>query len=437
MNIFWIIFFLCPSKGSDVPVVAVGEASLAKETIVFESPHPKNSLHASRHKEEQELFQLFVNNFRYYQKRFSVETTPFTNKTVSYDMWEKKKTDYLIRFDFSLGKSLFYRVVGYDIGKKKEFFSSKGLIEKKNLRSHGHEISNMIYKKITGKDSIFNSKITFVSDRTGFKELYITDFDGGRMHKLTNHRGLVISPSISNDGKRIVYSLIKGKRGRQNIDLYIYYMDKKKSEKVSSFKGINSGAIFTPDGNNVLLTLSFTGNAEIFKLHLNTKRLQRITRHYALDVDPSLSMDGTKMAFLSSRPGKAMVYIMDPREMEKDVKRIGFVGKFNATPRFNPDGSEIAFASWSGKGFDIYRMSANGTGLVRLTRDFGSNEDPSYSSDGEFIVFSSRKRLSRKKTIHNLHIIDRDGGLIGSLTRGFGNCITPRWSRGVVRNDFR
>ena len=137
--------------------------------------------------------------------------------------------------------------------------------------------------------------------------------------------------------------------------------------------------------------------------------LRRITKHFSDDVDPSITADGKMMSMLSGRPGRAMIYTLDPRGTEKSVKRISYVGKFNATPVYSPDGKDIAFASWVDNRFDIYRIGSNGRNLVRLTKNFGSNEEPSYSKDGEFIAFASQRVLSRKKAIQNLYIMSRDG----------------------------
>ena len=184
-----------------------------------------------------------------------------------------------------------------------------------------------------------------------------------------------------------------------------------------------------PGDKEILLTLSFGGNAEIYAMNIQTRALRRITKHFSLDVDPSINNEGSLLAFLSGRSGKAMIYTMDPTGVEKNVKRISYVGQYNATPRFSPDGREIVFSSWLDERFDLFRINADGSGLSRLTKDFGSNEDPTYSNDGEFIAFSSQRVLSRTKATHNIYIMDKDGDIMGSLTKEFGNCITPRWSK--------
>ena len=106
-------------------------------------------------------------------------------------------------------------------------------------------------------------------------------------------------------------------------------------------------------------------------------------------------------------------------------------GKFNATPRFAPDGKTIAFSSWLDTRFDIFRIDSDGNNLARLTKDFGSNEDPTYSNDGQFIAFSSQRVLSRTRAVQNIYIMDNDGEIIGSITENFGNCTTPRWTKSL------
>src|SRR5690606_10496856 len=124
-----------------------------------------------------------------------------------------------------------------------------------------------------------------------------------------------------------------------------------------------------------------------------------LTKSSAPDVDPSINVSGTQMAFLSGRASKGEIYTMDLPGTEKNTKRISYVRKLNATPRLSPDGKEIAFSSWLDNRFDIFRIGADGHNLVRVTKDFGSNDDPTYSNDGQFIAFASQRVLSRTKAV--------------------------------------
>lgn len=438
---FPLNFQVLANSDSGLTIVAIGEAEREVEKVFIDGLYKPQALTPAQALLGTEMVEVIKNDFSFYKKYFSVERgkdiSGAASSGVTYSQYESSKVSILIKVEVTpvLTTDLKVKVMAWNLGKKEQILEQSFDINKTNLRSKTHLVNNDIYKAITGKESIFTSKIVFVSDRDGtranpIKELYMMDFDGRNKTRMTWHKGTVISPAISHDQKKIVYSLIQGTKSRKrNVNLYVYDMETKQGKLMSSRKGINSGAIFMPGDKEILLTLSFGGNAEIYAMNIQSRALRRITRHFSLDVDPSINNEGSLLAFLSGRSGKAMIYTMDPTGVEKNVKRISYVGQYNATPRFSPDGREIVFSSWLDERFDLFRINADGSGLSRLTKDFGSNEDPTYSNDGEFIAFSSQRVLSRIKATHNIYIMDKDGDIMGSLTKGFGNCITPRWSK--------
>lgn len=421
----------------NLTVVAVGEATLEKDKMVIQDPYIQGAVTSGQKNAAMDLVKLLRNDFSFYQKKFFlVEAAP--NNTnyrppTNYDYWGTKSVRFLGTVNVSSnGENLKINVAFEDIKNRKQIFNATVTTNIGNLRKNGHELANGVYKQIVGKDSIFKSKVIFVSDRNTrgsrtIKEVYMMDFDGKGVTQITSHGGLVISPSMSDDGRYLVYSLISNAAGKRNNNLYLMDLRTKESHIISNREGINSGAIFLPGGKSIALTLTVSGNAELYEMNLETKSLRKITNHFSSDVDPSVTYDGKLMTFLSDRAGKAMIYTMDPNGEERNVKRISFVGQFNATPRFSPDGKEIVFSSWLDNSFDLFRIGSDGSGLSRLTKDFGSNEDPSYSNDGEFIAFTSQRVISRVKADQNIYIMDRDGGILGAITQGFGNCISPRW----------
>lgn len=421
----------------NLTVVAVGEATVEKDKMVIQDPYTSGSLSAAQKSSALELVKLMRNDFAFYQKKFYlIEAAP--NNTASrpatnYDYWNQKGVRYLGTATVEKsGENMKVGVIFEDIKNRKQIYNGSMMTSIAGMRKTGHELSNNVYKQIIGKNSIFNSKITFVSDRNTrgrktVKEVYMMDFDGKNVVQLTNHGGIVMSPTMSSDGRYLVYSLISNSAKKRNNDLYLMDMRTRESRILSNKEGVNSGAVFLSGGKSIAFTLTNSGNAEIYEMNIETNDLRKITNHFASDVDPSITADGTLMTFLSDRPGKAMIYTLDPRGTESNVKRISFVGQFNATPRFSPDGKEIVFSSWLDNSFDLFRISSEGLGLSRLTKDFGSNEDPSFSNDGEFIVFTSQRVISRQRADQNLYIMDRDGGILGAITSGFGNCISPRW----------
>ena len=443
MNKLFLILFLILNtfavyaEDDNLTVVAVGEATLEKDKMVIQDPYIQGAVTSGQKAAVTDLVKLLRNDFSFYQKKFFlVESAP--NNTsfrppTNYDYWSGKSVRYLgTVVAEKAGDNLKINVIFEDIKAHKQVVNVTTTTSILNLRKNGHDMANNVYKKIVGKDSIFKSKIVFVSDRNTkgsktVKEVYMMDFDGKNVTQLTSHGGIAISPSMSKDGEYLIYSLILNSNGKRNNNLYMMDLKTKESHVISSREGMNSGAIFLPGGKSIALTLTVSGNAEIYEMDIDGKKLRRITNHFASDVDPSVTYDGSLMTFLSDRAGKAMIYTMDPNGEEKNVKRISFVGQFNATPRFSPDGKDIVFSSWLDNSFDIFRIAPDGSGLTRLTKDFGSNEEPSYSNDGEFIAFSSQRVMSRVKADQNIYIMDRDGAILGAITQHFGNCISPRW----------
>lgn len=417
-------------------IIAVGEAEVAREKLVVSYGASVGAI--AKKETQQGIFKQVSDNFNFYKKRFEVvggsELT--TDSVIVKDNYSGKKSSgiqYTINIFFK-GTGIEFAVHNIFEEKrvyyKKFDFKGKAKIQRADI----HKLSDEMYFAITGKESIFKSKIVFVSDipstkSTTIKELYIADFDGKNTRRLTYHKGIVISPSLNKKGDKVLYSLIRYVKGKRNVNLRIMDLGSGSSRIISKKKGINSGAIFANDEDYIYLTLSHRGNADIYKKNLKTGKLLQITSHSSDDVDPSINKKGDILAFLSGRPGKATIYTAAANSREKRVKRISYVGRFNATPRFNPEGTEMAFSSWVDNRFDIYRINTEGTELVRLTKNFGSNESPSYSLDGQFIVFSSQRVISQKKAVQNLYIMDRDGEILGNITENFGNCLTPRWSK--------
>jgi len=440
--ILTLINFLALNADEGLTIVAVGKANVEKDKVTFVASSIPSNATSTEKKMIDEVMALLKNNFAFYKQSFEVVTPgPYGTSLASRDYSSLKARGLrffgLASFEKGMANSLNMGLELYDVREEKKVESVRVELKLTDLRERAHEAADVLYQKLMGKQSIFRSKVVFVSDRdstsnTDVKELYIMDFDGRNPKRLTFHKGTVISPAFSFDGKKVLYSLIKNTRSKhRNVNLYVMDIDSRKSRKLSSKKGINSGAVFMPDNEHIALTMSHQGNAELYALNLKSGASRRITKHSAPDVDPSINVSGTKMAFLSGRSGagKPMIYIGDPRSLEKDIKRISYVGKFNATPRFSPDGSQIAFSSWLDNRFDIFKIDDNGDNLHRLTKDFGSNEDPTYSNDGQFIAFSSQRVLSRTKAVQNIYIMTHEGEILGQITKNFGNCSTPRWSK--------
>ena len=424
-----------------VPVFAVGTAQDEQAKVGF-SAFAKSGISGSQQKILDEVETLLKNDFAFYKHRFESVIITEPVSAPSWDAWAGNSYQYVIGLKAkSAGAGVEVTAEVWNVQQKKSMGTTSVKASGTAIRDQGHSFANSIYKMMTGKDSIFQAKIIFVSDRSSFgkdtrKELYAMDFDGRRVERLTFFNSTVISPAVNPDNTKVMFSLIEDRRSMgnrrqiqtKNIDLKEYTFSTKKTTTIANNPGVNSGGVYSADGKSIYFTMTTSGNADIYEMALGGGKPRKITTHHGEDVDPTVTADGSRMSFLSNRPGRAHIYLADPRGTEKDVTRVSFVGQFNATPRFSPDGREIVFTSWVDNNFDLYKIDSKGGNLVRLTKDFGSNEEPWWSPDGEFIIFTSQRVLSRREALQDIYIMNREGEVLGQLTQGFGRTFSPRWS---------
>jgi TolB protein len=311
-----------------------------------------------------------------------------------------------------------------------------------DLRSDAHHISSQIYLYLFDRPSVFQSKIVFISDKDSYakeriKELYLMDFDGANLQKLTNLKSIVISPEFNFDNTKILFSAYAEKTYMKynrkhivkNLNLYELDIKTKKIDLISEREGLNTGAIYDTNHDFIYLTLTDNNNADIFRMNKKSKAITHITKDAMDDVDPSIDATGERMCFLSSRKGAAHIHTLDPSGVEKSVQRVGYIGKFNSFPRFSPDGKSIIFSSWLDNGFDVFLLESQGKNVSRLTKNFGSNEEANFSMDGELILFTSMKNISKGQTIQDMYIMTKEGEVVKRLSNNLGKIFSPRFSK--------
>ena len=119
-----------------------------------------------------------------------------------------------------------------------------------------------------------------------------------------------------------------------------------------------------------------------------------------------------------SAPRALGIYTIDPSD--SSLTRLTRAPDYR--PRWSPDGSQIVFQRFSeGLRSDIYVMSANGSGVQRLT-DLGFASQPAWSPDGSQIVFTVSE-----VAIVKLYVINVDGTGIRRLTETPSNEVAASW----------
>ncbi len=296
-----------------------------------------------------------------------------------------------------------------------------------DFRRYAHQFSDIIVETLTGREGIFQTKIAFISNQTGYKEVYVCDYDGKNPRKLTNHRSICLSPKWSPDGTLIMFNSYKNR----NPDLFVMNGNGTGVKPLSEIWGLNTAADWAPDGRSILETLSKDGNSEIYRMDVRSKRLTRLTNNRVIDTEPAWSPDGKKIAYVTEIWGPAQIFSMNADG--KNIKRLtsGLRGR-SFSPVWSPAGTrktreeQIAFVVERGNAADIYTMSAEGSKFQKLTDSRGlrdRNEDPAWSPDGRHLVFASSR--SGK---WNLYTMDVRGENVRRITFLGSDCSLPHWS---------
>lgn len=259
-------------------------------------------------------------------------------------------------------------------------------------RQIAHMISDAIYKRLTGEDGYFNTRIVYISEsgpsNKRVKRLAIMDQDGYNHRFLTDGRDLVLTPRFSPGMQQITYLAYYNDRPR----VYLYDINTGKQEVLGDFPGMTFAPRFSPDGNKVLMSLAQAGNSEIYEMDLRTRRTTRLTFDPNIDTSPSFAPDSRQIVFNSDRGGTQQLYTMDADG--KNVKRISFGDGRYSTPVWSPRGDLIAFTKqWKGK-FYIGVMRPDGKGERLLTESF-LDEGPTWSPNGRVLIFFRQEPYSR------------------------------------------
>ncbi|OGS19014.1 MAG: Tol-Pal system beta propeller repeat protein TolB [Elusimicrobia bacterium RIFOXYA2_FULL_40_6] len=343
----------------------------------------------------------------------------FTGKKEEFDYFRNQFTDVILTGSLSSdksGRALNIKLFNVESGElmfEKVFQDSGG-----DYRSLAHSANDEIILRFTGQKGMAHTKIVFVNDSTGSKEICKIDYDGYNLKRLTEDNSINLFPKWSPDGGKVAFTTYK----YGNPDLYIMNSNGSNRKAVSTYQGLNISPTWSNDGNSMALTVSKGKSPNIYIENLNGQILKRLTHSNGIDSSPCFSPNNREIAFISDRAGIPQLYICDNEGA--NVRRVITEG-YSDSPSWSPKGDKIAFAMRFGgeSFFNIYLYDIASDKAVSLTGGQGSNESPSFSPDGRFIVFSSTRNGKKE-----LFIICVDGSGEHRLADIKKNSQMPHWS---------
>lgn len=272
-------------------------------------------------------------------------------------------------------------------------------------------------------------QIAFASTRAGGdSEIFVMDADGTNLRQMTHNRVDDHSPDWAPDGRRIVFVR---EDWAEDHDLHIVDSVTGLERQFTAWRyWYEDDPVWSPDGEWIAFSSKHPDGdgGDVIAMSLDGKRMRYVAtqQENSTNIDPSWSPDGRRLVFIEYYDSydlyttsfccgggyRKSPVTSDPLQewhpdWSPDGARILFSrsistsvfkhGLYTTSPdgqdlrvvlegpldarsgTWSPDGRTIAFYAQGGLGYDIYRVNVDGTGLMRLTDEAGSDQHPDWS----------------------------------------------------------
>jgi TolB protein len=286
-----------------------------------------------------------------------------------------------------------------------------------------HALSDEIVKVLVGAEGIARTQIAFIKDNPGGgRDLYLVDYDGHNLRRVTRDGGVAVSPDWSPDAKQIYYtSMHKG-------EPYLYRIDLAHSKRiaVATYPGLNYAAAVSPDGTTLAVVLSKSGTPDVYTMDANGGNLKRLTRSVGqLSTCPVWSHDGRRIAYVSTVSGGPQLYVMraDGSGQRRLLKGYVEMTSLDWSPAAET-GHLIVFSARTHGRRQLFAADVKKNVVTQLTFDPANHEDPNFAPDGRHIVYVREPRSGAA----DLYMLDVFDPKPVRITQTDGSEFYPAWS---------
>jgi Tol biopolymer transport system component/DNA-binding winged helix-turn-helix (wHTH) protein len=236
----------------------------------------------------------------------------------------------------------------------------------------------------------FNPKQDFIAfgciDRMDRTSIDVLEIGSGRVDELVTVRGAMKGKGLdwSADGHFLFYSYTDSDGGR-----FIWEMEAAHPEhrwRLPLAHDAGDLAV-SRNGDSLVYVQSFI-STNIWKLSLTAEPVaQMLLASTRNQNNPSVSPDGSKIAFESDRSGSHEVWISDADG--HNLQQITHLNSLTGTPSWSPDSKLLAFDSRAEGEANLYVYNTAGGDLRKITASTRANSLPSWSRDGRFLFYAS------------------------------------------------
>lgn len=175
----------------------------------------------------------------------------------------------------------------------------------------------------------------------------------------------------------------------KSYDIFVSDLTGKIKNQLTSTPGYDAEATVSPDGKKIVFTSTRSGDLELWIMDIDGQNQKQLTFGLGYDGGAFFSPDSKKIVFRSSRPKTA----------EEIKKYTDLLAKDLVEPTH----------------MEIYTINADGSGLKQVTSLGKANWAPFYHPGNKKIIFSSNHKNTRGYDFQ-LYMIDEDGNNLEQVT---------------------
>ena len=239
-------------------------------------------------------------------------------------------------------------------------------------------------------------------------QIFRFDRETSEVSRITNAQGSAMRPLLSPDGKQMVYATrfesntaLRVRDLESNTERWLINNVTRDDQESRATRDTFPGYDFMPDGKSLIVPI----NGKIARIDLTTGQATNIPFtanveaeigprvHFSYKVDdsptvkarliryPTISPDGKRVAFTAFN----RIYVKHLSDGKPTRLTNSEDGEF--MPAWSPDGSTIAYVTWTRQGGHINTVASTGGNSRRLTTNAAFYSYPTYSPDGTKIAF--------------------------------------------------
>ena len=230
--------------------------------------------------------------------------------------------------------------------------------------------------------------------------------DGKRLFFASTHAADTACPPTPDPSKGYVW-------GIDPYDIYTVNRDGSGLKRLTNYNTYTAEGVLSPDGKRIVFTSLKDGDLDIYTMNVDGTDVRQLTHTPGYDGGPWWSPDGKQIVYrafhptdsaeLASyrdllkrrmiRPNKMDLYIMNADG--SDQRQITHLGGASFGPSWTHDGQQLIFSSNyvnpRSRNFDLYLVNLDGTGLEQITKNTEFDGFPMFSPDGRKVIWASNR----------------------------------------------